>query len=166
MLKKAIIVLLIGLSIFTVVHFISSQTRLFLGIERNLINGLFFMREPEIHEPNPLVSREVILLGFDEDSIASIGKWPWKRDVHAQMLENLEKFSPRTVMFDVVFVKSETIPPFLSEKLKPEPELLQKVENAFGEMDKAFSKTLEKYHNVFLMFSWWNTPERIFPKPT
>ncbi len=164
MLKKAIIVLLIGLSIFTVVHFISSQTRLFLGIERNLINGLFFMREPEIHEPNPLVSQEVILLGFDEDSIAAIGKWPWKRDVHAQMLENLEKFSPRTVMFDVVFVKSETTPPFLSEKLTSEPELLQKVENAFGEMDKAFSKTLEKYHNVFLDVQLVEHPRPDLPK--
>ena len=164
MLKKAIIVLLIGLSVFAVVHFISSQTRLFLGIERSLLNGLFFMREPEIHEPNPLVSQEVVLLGFDEDSIASIGKWPWKRDVHAQMLENLEKFSPRTVMFDVVFVKNETIPPFLSEKLTSEPELLKKVENAFSEMDKAFSKTLEKYHNVFLDVQLVEHPRTDLPK--
>ena len=31
MLKKAVIVLLIGLSVFAVMHFISSQTRLFSG---------------------------------------------------------------------------------------------------------------------------------------
>ncbi len=130
MLKKAIIVLLIGLSVFAVMHFISSQTRLFLGIERNLLNGLFFLREPDVHETNPLVSQEVVLLGFDEDAIASIGKWPWKRDVHAQMLDNLEKFSPRTIMFDVVFIKNETIPPFLSKKLTPEPNLLLKVEKS------------------------------------
>ena len=164
MLKKAIIVLLIGLSVFTVVHFISSQTRLFLGIERSLLNGLFFMREPDVHEPNPLVSQEVILLGFDEDSIAAIGKWPWKRDVHAQMLDKLEKFSPRTVMFDVVFVKNETIPPFLSKKLTPEPELLQKVEKAFSEMDRAFSEVLEKYDNVFLDVQLVEHPRADLPK--
>ncbi len=150
MFRKTIIVLVIGLSVFAVMHFISSQTRLFLGIERNLLNGLFFLREPDVHETNPFVSPEVILLGFDEDAIAAIGKWPWKRDVHAQMLENVEKFSPRTVFFDVVFIKNETIPPFLSKKLNPEPELLQKVEKAFGEMDLAFSEALEKYDNVFL----------------
>ena len=164
MLKKAIIVLLIGLSVFSVLHFISSQTRLFLGIERNLLNGLFFMREPDVHEQNPLVSQEVILLGFDEDAIASIGKWPWKRDVHAQMLDNLEKFSPRTVMFDVVFIKNETIPPFLSKKLTPEPKLLHKVEKAFNEMDKAFSETLEKYHNVFLDVQLVEHPRPDLPK--
>ncbi|MBW2710255.1 MAG: hypothetical protein JRD04_13580 [Deltaproteobacteria bacterium] len=64
MLKKAIIVLLIGLSVFSVMHFVSSQTRLFLGIERNLLNGLFFLREPDVHETNPLVSREVVLLAL------------------------------------------------------------------------------------------------------
>lgn len=164
MLKKAIIVLLIGLSVFSVLHFISSQTRLFLGIERNLLNGLFFMREPDIHEPNPLVSQEVILLGFDEDAIASIGKWPWKRDVHARMLNNLETFSPKTVMFDVVFIKNETIPPFLSKKLIPEPNLLHKVEKAFNEMDKAFSEALEKYHNVFLDVQLVEHPRPDLPK--
>ncbi len=164
MLKKAVIVLLIGLSVFTVVHFIASQPLLFLGIERSLLNGLFFMREPDVHEPNPLVSHEVMLLGFDEDSIASIGKWPWKRDVHAQMLDNLEQFSPRTVMFDVVFVKNETVPPFLSKKLTPAPELLQKVEKAFSEMDQAFSEALKKYDNVFLDVQLVEHPRRDLPK--
>ncbi|MCF8131456.1 MAG: adenylate/guanylate cyclase domain-containing protein [Deltaproteobacteria bacterium] len=164
MLKKAIIVLLIGLSVFAVMHFISSQTRLFLGIERNLLNGLFFLREPGVHEQNPLVSQEVILLGFDEDAIASIGKWPWKRDVHAQMLNNLEKFSPRTVMFDVVFIKNETIPPFLSKKLTPEPNLLLKVEKAFNEMDRAFADALEKYDNVFLDVQLVEHPRPDLPK--
>ena len=164
MLKKAIIVLLIGLSVFAVMHFISSQTRLFLGIERNLLNGLFFLREPDVHETNPLVSQEVVLLGFDEDAIASIGKWPWKRDVHAQMLDNLEKFSPRTIMFDVVFIKNETIPPFLSKKLTPEPNLLLKVEKAFNEMDRAFAEALEKYDNVFLDVQLVEHPRPDLPK--
>jgi len=164
MLKRAIIVLLIGLSVFSVLHLISSETRLFLGIERNLLNGFFFLREPDVHEPNPLVSREVILLGFDEDAIASIGKWPWKRDVHARMLNNLEKFSPRTVMFDVVFIKNETIPPFLSKKLTPEPKLLHKVEKAFNEMDRAFAEALKKYHNVFLDVQLVEHPRPDLPK--
>jgi len=164
MFKKAIIVFLIGLSAFAVMHFVSSQTRLFLGIERNLLNGLFFLREPDVHETNPLVSREVLLLGFDEDAIAAIGKWPWKRDVHAQMLNNLEKFSPRTVMFDVVFIKNETIPPFLSKKLTPEPNLLRKVEKAFNEMDRAFAEALEKYDNVFLDVQLVEHPRPDLPK--
>jgi len=80
------------------------------------------------------------------------------------MLNNLETFSPRTVMFDVVFIKNETIPPFLSKKLTPEPKLLRKVETAFNEMDKAFSETLEKYHNVFLDVQLVEHPRPDLPK--
>lgn len=150
MLKKSISFMIIGLLTFGLIHLISTQTRLFLGMERSLLNGFFFLREYDVHEQNPLVSDQVIILGFDEDAIAVIGKWPWKRYVHAQFLNNIEKFSPRTVMFDIVFVKPETTPRFISNKFEPDPEFRQKVENAFAEMDGLFAMALEKYNNVYL----------------
>ena len=150
MFKKTISFLLIGLLTFGVIHFISTQTRLFLGMERALLDGFFFLREYDVHEQNPLSSDQVMLLGFDEDSIAVIGKWPWKRYVHARFLDNVEKFSPRAVMFDIVFVKPETAPPFISEKFERDPDTRQKVESAFAEMDGLFAKALEKYNNVYL----------------
>ena len=150
MLKKIISVLIIGLLTFGLIHLISTQTRLFLGMERALLDGFFFLREYDVQEQNPLVSDQVIILGFDEDSIAVIGKWPWKRYVHAQFLNNIEKFSPRAVMFDILFVKPETAPGFILEKFKPAPQLRQKVESAFAEMDGLFAAALEKYSNVYL----------------
>jgi hypothetical protein len=150
MLKKAISFLMIGLLTFGLIYFISTQTRLFLGMERSLLNGFFFLREYNIHEQNPLVSDEAIIQGFDEDAIAAIGKWPWKRYVHARFLNNIEKFSPQAVMFDVVFVKPETAPSYVSEKFESEPALRQRVENAFAEMDSLFAAALEKYDNVYV----------------
>ena len=82
------------------------------------------------------------------------------------MLNNLEKFSPRTVMLDVVFIKNETIPQFLSKKLTSEPKLLLKVEKAFNEMDQAFAEALAKYKQcVSGRTAGGNRPDRIFRKP-
>ena len=164
MLKKAIIILLIGLSTFAMLYFVSSRTLLFRGMERSLLKGFFFMREPDIHEHNPLVSQEVMLLGFDEEAIASIGKWPWHRNVHARVLNKLEKFSPRTVIFDVVFVKSETLPPFITEKWADDPNLLEKAKKTFLQMDQSFATALGKYNNVFLDVQLVANPRPDLPK--
>ncbi len=150
MLKKIILLLSIGLISFGLIYFISTYTRLFLNMERAMLDGFFFMREYDVHEENPLVSDQVRLLGYDEDSIAVIGKWPWKRYVHGRFLDNIEKFSPKAVFFDVVFAKDESVPEFVREGLREDAGVLEKVETAFSQMDGVFSEALKKYDNVYL----------------
>ena len=141
---------MIGFLVFGLIYFISFRTRLFLGMERALLDGSFFLREYDVHEQNPLLSNQVMIFGFDEDSIAVIGKWPWKRYVHAQFLNNIEKFSPRAVMLDVIFVNPEKAPTYVSHKFEAKPGLRREVENAFAEMDGLLEQALEKYDNVYL----------------
>lgn len=150
MLKKAIFLFIVGFLTFSVIYFISTRTRLFLSMERALLNGYFFLREYDVHEQNPLVSDQVMLLGYDEESLAVIGKWPWKRHVHANFLDKIEKFSPRSIMFDILFIKPEAVPQFISKKFESDPSTMRKVEDAFAEMDGVFAETLEKYNNVYL----------------
>ena len=150
MLKKTISLLSIGLISFGIIYFVSTYSRLFLPMERALLDGFFYMREYDFHEENPLVSDQARLLGYDEDSIAVIGKWPWKRYVHGRFLVNMEKFLPEAVFFDVVFAKEESVPEFVREGLENDTEVLKKVEDTFAQMDEVFSRALEKYDNVYL----------------
>ena len=150
MLKKIGMALCIGIVTFCLIYFISSRTRLFVGMERGILNGLFFLREPGIGEPNPFVSDRVKLLGYNEDSIAVIGKWPWKRYVHAEFLEKIERFSPETVFFDLIFAKPETVPQYIEDKLDLDPESLQRVQAAFAGMDNEFARALARHDNVYL----------------
>jgi len=45
MIKKTMAFMIIDLLTFGLVHFISTQTRLFVGMGRSLLNGFFFLRE-------------------------------------------------------------------------------------------------------------------------
>ena len=56
----------------------------------------FFSKEP--------VSADIIIVDIDEESLAAIGQWPWKRSVHAQLLQNIN--SAKIVGFDVLFTES------------------------------------------------------------
>jgi len=65
------------------------------------------------------------------------------------VLENIEQFSPRALLFDVLFVKPEIVPPDVLETLGPDPALRRRVEQAYAEMDGRFAAALAKYDNVY-----------------
>ena len=48
---------------------------------------------------------EIIIVGIDDKSIGSIGRWPWSRDVFAKALGKLN--SSKVVGFDVSFLEKE-----------------------------------------------------------
>lgn len=164
MLKKAVFPLIIGMFSFFLIHFISSQTMLFSSMERSLMDGFYYMREPGVNRSNRFVSKRVLLLGYDEKSLAAIGKWPWQRHVHARFLNNIEAFSPETVMFDIMFIKPETAPRFLLEQPGLHPETRAQVEAAFSRMDHEFAKALERYDNVFIDLQLVESPRPELPE--
>ncbi|MDQ7990003.1 MAG: CHASE2 domain-containing protein [Candidatus Dactylopiibacterium sp.] len=45
---------------------------------------------------------EIVIVGIDDHSLARIGRWPWRRNVHAQLLERLRQSGARVVGLDVI----------------------------------------------------------------
>jgi CHASE2 domain-containing sensor protein len=84
-------------------------TGAFQGLENLLINGRFKARAYYSSDPKAKGDEKVILVGIDEDSLASLGRWPWPRVVHGRLLEELaeEGREPGAVMFDLLFTEEE-----------------------------------------------------------
>lgn len=48
---------------------------------------------------------DVVIVGIDEKSIIEIGKWPWKREIHAELLNKLRNSGVKSVGFDISFTE-------------------------------------------------------------
>jgi CHASE2 domain-containing sensor protein len=48
-------------------------------------------------------SDRVAIIAIDDESIANIGRWPWPRDVHAQLIEGLAQAKAKVVGYTVFF---------------------------------------------------------------
>lgn len=50
---------------------------------------------------------DIVIVDIDERSLGllaeSVGRWPWPRVIHGELLEGIEKQNPRAVVFDVLF---------------------------------------------------------------
>ena len=55
----------------------------------------------------PLKSRlPISIVGIDEASLSNLGvRWPWPRDMHAHLVDQLKQYGAAVVAFDVVFAE-------------------------------------------------------------
>ncbi len=50
---------------------------------------------------------DVIIIAIDQESLLQLGRWPWSREVHAQLLEQLKPEQPAVIGFDIIFAEPE-----------------------------------------------------------
>ncbi len=50
---------------------------------------------------------KIAIAAIDEKSLAALGRWPWSRDTVARVVERLDEFGARVIVFDVLFSESE-----------------------------------------------------------
>ena len=52
-------------------------------------------------------SDRVVVLAVDEESIEKFGRWPWSRDLQAQVIDELMNYGASVVGFDIVYAEEE-----------------------------------------------------------
>ena len=50
------------------------------------------------------LDESLVIIGIDDQSFANLNaQWPWPRGIHAHLLEQIKKQTPRAVVFDILF---------------------------------------------------------------
>ncbi len=89
------------------------------------------------------VGKDIAILAIDDESLKTVGRWPWSRDVMAQVLTRLKQAAPRAVALDVIFAeKEETVAYQALKKLTDDlarkgvpPEIMKLLEGAKKQAD-------------------------------
>ncbi len=50
---------------------------------------------------------DIVIVAIDEASLASIGRWPWSRSVHADLVDKLKQAQAKVIGLDVIFSEPE-----------------------------------------------------------
>ncbi len=56
---------------------------------------------------NRAVSEDIIIIAIDDESLNQLGHWPWPRSIHASLINQLEKESPRIIGLDIIFNEAD-----------------------------------------------------------
>lgn len=90
---------LLALALLALVVWLSPPQRL----ER--INHMVQDTGLRLHQRSP--QPDIALIAIDEASLAAIGRWPWRRALHAQLLDTVAQQQPRAIALDILFNEAD-----------------------------------------------------------
>jgi eukaryotic-like serine/threonine-protein kinase len=82
-----------------------------LSFGTDLVNGL----ERRLYDfasvrSDRLPSERIAIIAIDDQSIANIGRWPWPREVHAQLIDQLAAAGAKSIGHTAFFFEPQTAP--------------------------------------------------------
>ena len=92
---------LAALLVIAVVLGLQIGTDAFGGLERR-----FYDSASTRHDLAP--SDRIAVIAIDDTSIANLGRWPWSREVHAQLIDRLTEAGARTIVYTALFLEPQT----------------------------------------------------------
>ncbi len=148
MLKRILYAL--GLLFFAIFTFLIFKNANLIAFIDSVENRTFDLRQNIlISEGAKQANKDIVIIAVDDASYEYIldnyGEWPLSRDIYASIINYLEKQNPRSIAFDMMFVKS------LKSKNKA---------------DEALINSFKKYKNLYTAMNFDNQSEdlRIPPK--
>lgn len=130
----------IGLAIFAIFIFLILKNANLNSFIDAVENRTFDLRQGIIiKEGGKKADSDIVIIAVDDATyeyiLENYGEWPLPRDVYANIINYLEKYSPQAIAFDMMFVKS-----------------LKSESNA----DLALISTFKKYNNLFTSMNFDN----------
>ncbi len=89
-----------GVAIVLAVVFLNQATDLIGTLERRFYD---FASTSTSRQP----SDRVAIIAIDDQSVANIGRWPWSRDIHAKLIDQLAAAKAKTIVHTVFFIEPQ-----------------------------------------------------------
>ena len=51
----------------------------------------------------------IVIIAIDDRSLQALGRWPWPRTTHAELIDRLSQAQPRAVAYDVLFTEADAV---------------------------------------------------------
>ena len=130
----------VGLIFFAVFAFLILKSANLNAFVNTVENRTFDLRQTILINQNAKkANKDIVIVAIDDATYEYIldtyGEWPLSRDVYANLITYLEKQSPRSIAFDLMFVKS------LKSK---------------NQADEALIQTFKKYNNLYTAMNFDN----------
>ena len=54
---------------------------------------------------------DIVIIAIDEQSLRELGRWPWSRRIHAELIRKLSAANPKAIALDIVFAEPDAADP-------------------------------------------------------
>ena len=139
----------VGLILFIIFAFLIFKNADLKTFVDTIENRTFDLRQSIlINQGAKKASSDIVIVAIDDATYEYIldtyGEWPIPRDIYANIINYLEQKNPKSIVFDLMFVKSLKSP---------------------NQADEALVTTFKKYNNIFTSMNFDNQSEDLRTPP-
>lgn len=139
----------VGLILFIIFAFLIFKNADLKTFVDTIENRTFDLRQSIlINQGAKKASSDIVIVAIDDATYEYIldtyGEWPIPRDIYANIINYLEQKNPKSIVFDLMFVKSLKSP---------------------NQADEALVNTFKKYNNIFTSMNFDNQSEDLRTPP-
>src|SRR4030095_3597541 len=107
------------------------------GLESSVYDML--LRKVPLHLP----SERIVIINVDERSLATIGQWPWRRDVIGTLINRVRNLGAAVVALDIVFAEADR---YESNGVTPDEALAETLKG--GRVVLGYAMTFDGSHHA------------------
>lgn len=109
-------------------------------LSENCLDFYFFLRGPVT------VNQKIVIIGIDDKSLARLGRWPFSRQYHAQLIKKISK--AKVIGFDILYPEEESHDSEFSKSMAEGPPVTLAMTETAAEGSLLPSRSLSGYTNV------------------
>lgn len=78
-----------------------------LSHQRTLIIADDLIQDAIIASQQHPLTGKVVIVAIDDDSVATFGRWPWRRSLHAELVNRISEQRPAAIGLDILFSEAD-----------------------------------------------------------
>lgn len=108
----------------------------FLLLFANAFETLDNRARDGLYQKEREITGDIVIIGIDDESLAALGKWPWPRDYHGELISLLSKGDPAAIGYDIILAEESKDPEddsYLVEMARQAGNVIFSVYGTFGQ---------------------------------
>ncbi len=74
-----------------------------------LFATLDYRLQDTLYQKPATVDADIIIVGIDDDSLEALGRWPFHRDYHGELIRLISEGEPKVIGYDVIFAEASDL---------------------------------------------------------
>lgn len=71
----------------------------------HIFETLDYRLQDVLYQKSEFTNSNIVIVGIDDESLEVLGRWPWPRDYHGELIRLIGEGEPATIGYDIIFAE-------------------------------------------------------------
>lgn len=75
----------------------------------NIFETLDYRLQDALYQESEVTNPDIVIVGIDDESLNMLGRWPWPRDYHGELIRLIGEGEPSVIGYDIILAEESAV---------------------------------------------------------